>query len=89
MFSFGKSLTLAAGLATVLFVALPAYAAVWIPGHYGPGGHWIPGHWGPGPGAVVVEPPGAVVVAPAAPRVWVPAHYGPGGVWIAGHWAVR
>lgn len=85
--SWTRGLALAVGLASALMAAAPAYAAVWVPGHYGPYGRWIPGHWGPGP-FVVVRPP--VVVAPPVVvvprRVWVPAHWA-GGVWVPGHWA--
>lgn len=82
--SLAKSLALAAGLATLLFSAMPARAAVWIPGHYGPGGGWIPGHWapgpgGPGPGPYYGGPPGGH-------RVWVPGWRGPAGYWHPGHW---
>ncbi len=24
----------------------PYAGAVWVPGHYGPGGFWVRGHWG-------------------------------------------
>lgn len=74
-----KALALAAGLATVLASALPAYAAVWIPGHW-VGGRFIPGHYAAGPG------PRVAVVVPH--RVWIPGHY-QGGVFIGGHWAVQ
>ena len=85
-----KPLALAATLAAVLLTALPAHAAVWIPGHVGPGGGWIPGHYAPGPGGPgVVVRPGVVVgprVAVVAPhRVWV----GPRvvyGHWYPGYW---
>lgn len=79
---------LAAGLALALGWALPALAAQWVVGHYGPEGHWIPGHWvggvGPAPGPGEGPPPG---VAPAG-RVWVPGYYGTGGRWHPGHWRV-
>ena len=40
-------LALAAPLAACVVVEppRPRHAAVWVPGHYGPGGGWIPGHW--------------------------------------------
>lgn len=71
MRSLGKSLALAAGVATLLASALPAYAAVWVPGHW-QGGRFIAGHYAAGPGAVIVRPAPRVVVRPA-PRVAVVA----------------
>ncbi len=29
----------------VVYPDRPYAAAVWVPGHYGPGGYWIRGHW--------------------------------------------
>jgi hypothetical protein len=81
----GKALALVIGLAAVLLTALPAYAAVWVPPHYGPRG-WVPGHWAHGRGG----PPPAVVVVPRAPhRVWVAPRPGPYGRVIPGYYVVR
>jgi hypothetical protein len=82
---FGRAGMLGAGVFAMLSVAVPAIAAEWIGGHYGPEGHWIPGHWvgnysGPPPEALE-EPPG---FRPG--RFWIAGHYGPGGHWIPGHW---
>lgn len=85
--SLAKPLVLAATLAAVLLSALPAHAAVWIPGHIGPGGRWIPGHYAPG-GPVIVARPGVIVgprVVVVPHRVWI----GPRvvyGRWHPGYW---
>lgn len=87
----GRSLALAAGVATVLLAAVPANAAC-VAAHRGPGGAWIPYHCGVAPGAVVVAPAApAVVVRPPAVavvpnRVWHPGSRGPNGVWHPGHY---
>ncbi len=82
-----RKAALTLGVLGLLAVAVPAYAAVWVPGHRGPGGRWIPGHWERG---VVVRPPAVVrppvVVVPR--RVWVPGHWAR-GIWRPGHWAIR
>jgi hypothetical protein len=54
-----RSLRLALGLGALLATALPAYAAVWVRGHWAPGGVWVPGHWAYG-----VWYPGHWVIAP-------------------------
>lgn len=90
----GRSLALAAGVATVLLAAVPANAAC-VGAHRGPGGAWIPAHCGVGVGAVVVAPAApAVVVRPPAVavvpphRVWHPGFRGPNGAWHPGYYAV-
>jgi len=45
-----KSRLLGIGLAALMASAAPAFAAQWVPGHYGPNGFWHPGHWVGGPG---------------------------------------
>jgi len=83
--SFGRALILGAGLIAMLASAIPAHAAVWVPGWRGPGGVWHPGHWAPGPG----PGPGPVGPVGGGPgRVWVAGHYN-GPVFVPGHWAVR
>jgi len=80
-----KTLRLVLGLASLLAMSAPAFAATWIPGHYGPYGGWIRGHWvgGPGPAPGPYEgPPGPA----AAGFHWVPGYYGPLGAWHRGHW---
>jgi hypothetical protein len=62
------------GLALLLALAAPAFAATWVPGHYGPGGAWRPGHW--------VGRPDVWIVGHYGPGgVWIPGHwagrYGP------------
>jgi hypothetical protein len=79
-------MALGCGLAMLAGATVPACAADWVPGHYGPAGRWIPGHWvggvGPAPGPGEGPPVGVL----AAGRVWVPGFFGPAGVWHPGHW---
>ena len=88
----GRSLALAAGVATALLAGAPADAAC-VAAHRGPNGAWIPYHCGveaPGvvvaPGAAVAAPPAVAVVPPH--RVWHPGWRGPNGVWHPGSYAV-
>jgi hypothetical protein len=59
-----RSLALVLELGTILIIAIPANAAVWVPGHCNYDGLLVPGHWRPGGPRVFVAAPGAVVAPP-------------------------